>query len=367
MSFVDYSIMRRLTRCMRCSIVEPTSPLSLRSSASSHLQTSLDLPSAVPSSSFRRPFSQARTVPASPLPAPVLPAGTPLSRLLEPSPAGPYYARPTPPFRVQSPRFNHLPNFCTPVIPPLPSPTSSTYFTLPAYRRHKTGSRDSRRLRETRNHVPVAVFDRHSPNQNPLLLSIERAHIEQLIRHWLEPCLMTRVGTLLLDDGVERVDVAFQDIERHSVSGEVLSMSFVLFDPTHRHKLAVPIQYINEMESIGVRRGGLLLHIKHAVQCVYRGEASGIPSKFIVDLMNVGMGAVINNTDIGMVPGLRLFAPQKVYVLAVIQGLGKQFKQQQADEAEVAAATGATTAAAATPAASAAAPAAAKKEDPKKK
>ena len=185
---------------------------------------------------------------------------------------------------------------------------------------------------------------------------------------------MTRVGTLQLrsEDGVaeeggeggevEAVDVSFQDIVRHSVSGEILSISFIRFDPAHQHKLAIPIQYINEMESVGVRRGGLLLHIKHAVQCVYTGEAAGIPSKFIVDLMNVGMGAVINNSDIGMVGGLRLHAPQKVYVLAVIQGLGKQFKSNQGDEVEAVATAGATSTAAA-----GAVPAAAAKKDEKKK
>ena len=363
--------MRRLTSCTRCS-VERIARLSLLSRTDPHFTTSLHLP-ATTSSSARRSFSQVSAAPVLSSRAPVLPSRTPLSHLLEPSASGPYYARPTPRFRVQPPRFNHIPNFCTPVIPPLPSSSSHTYFTLPAYRRHTSGSRDSRRLRETRNHVPVAVFDRHSPNQNPLLLSIERSEIERLVRHWLEPCLMTRVGTLRLrsEDGVEergevqRVDVSFQDIERHSVSGEILSISFIRYNPAHRHKLAIPIQYINEMESIGVRRGGLLLHIKHAVQCVYSGEAGGIPSKIIVDLMNVGMGAVINNTDIAMVAGLRLHAPQKVYVLAVIQGLGKQFKSNQGDEAEAVAAPGAT----ATPAAGTAAPAAAaaKKEEPKKK
>ena len=361
--------MRRLPRCTR-HCAERTRCGSLLSFVPSH--TALGLSATVFTSSHRT-ISQTSPTPASSSLAPVLPTRTPLSHLLEPSATGPYYARPTPRFRVQPPRFDHIPNFCTPVIPPLPSASSHTYFTLPAYRRHTTGSRDSRRLREKRNHVPVAVFERHSPNQNPLLLSIERAEIERLVRQWLEPCLMTRVGTLELrsEDGAvedgeaQRVDVSFQEIVRHSVNDEILSISFIRFNPAHQHKLAIPIKYINEMESVGVRRGGLLLHIKHAVRCTYRGQADGIPSKVIVDLMNVGMGAVINNTDIAMVPGLRLHAPQRLYVLAVIQGLGKQFKSNQAEEAE----TVATPGAAATPAAGSAAPAAAaaKKEEPKKK
>ena len=357
--------MKRLASCSRRS-VERTRRPPLLSNERSDSQTSLHLPAATPSFA-RRTFSQARTALSSSA------TRTPLSHLLEPSASGPYYARPTPRFRVQPPRFNHIPNFCKPVIPPLPSASSDTYFIIPAYRRHTTGSRDSRRLREQRNHVPVAVFDRYAPNQTPLLLSIERADIERLVRQWLEPCLMTRVGTLQLrsEDGAvesgeaaaDSVAVAFQDIVRHSVSGEVLSVSFIRFAPEHSHKLAIPIQYINEMESVGVRRGGLLLHIKHAVQCTYSGQPSGIPSRVVVDLMNVSMGAVINNTDIAMVPGLRLHAPQRQYVLAVIQGLGKQFKSNQEDEAEGVAAAGA----AATPAAGGAAPAAAVKKDEAKK
>ena len=328
---------------------------------------------------------------------------TPIARLLSRRDAGaPYFPTLAAPAVYPSPsRYNMIPHFCTAVIPEptaslsplLPAPHPS-YFHFIAYPRTRVGSRASQQLRVQRSHIPCSLIFRSQPTRHEVF-SVERRYVEAVIRHWQEPCALTRVGTLHLrsppthsltdspDAATAPADLRTYSalmscVERHSVTDEILAVQFTAWEPSLPLRLAIPVQYINEAESLGVRKGGMLLHVKHEVQVEYRGqEPHRIPSKLIVDLLHLPMGRVVFNSDLQLPEGCRLVAPQKQLVLCTISGLGKQVNWQDDDELQaVAAGAGAvaTPAAGGAPAAAAggaakAAPAAAaaKKEEPKKK
>lgn len=255
---------------------------------------------------------------------------------------GAYYAEPAPKPQIAKPQFDHIPGFIQRIDSPLPE-GKDYYFDLQAYPRGKTGKIICHQLRTNRNHIPAVIFDRNNPRDNTVTISLERSEVEHMVRSWQEPCAMTRVGTITvqkdessdlnatdatdsnkLSETRKPIPVMIGEINRHPVTQEILNITFITFSPKDHIKLSIPVAYINEAESLGYRRGALLLHMQHHIQVHFKGHHTQIPSRFVLNLMYIDLGNIIRATDLlsKLPASMKLVKPLEEWILINMQSIG---------------------------------------------
>ena len=147
-----------------------------------------------------------------------------------------------------------------------------------------------------------------------------------------------------------------------------------------RIRVAVPVRFINETESPGLKRGGVLNVVRHDVEVMCPPDR--IPVVFEFDLTGLEIGRSIHISAVTMPEGVRPLIHNRDFTVATVAGAGAKGEEEAtatpgAEGATPAAAAGAPAAAgdakAAAPAAKGGAPAAkgaapaAKAADPKAK
>lgn len=140
-----------------------------------------------------------------------------------------------------------------------------------------------------------------------------------------------------------------RDVQLDPVKDIPLHVDLLRIGKDGRIRVAVPVRFINEALSPGLKRGGVLNIVRHEVEviCPY----NSIPSVFEIDLEGVEIGRSIHISTVKLPQDAELTIKDRDFTIATVVGTGKQ------EEAEPAAAA----AAAAAPAKGAAKPAEKKK------
>jgi large subunit ribosomal protein L25 len=122
----------------------------------------------------------------------------------------------------------------------------------------------------------------------------------------------------------------------------------------------VPVRFLNEAESPGLKRGGVLNIVRHDIPV--RCPADAIPDHFEVDLTGLEIGDSVHISAITLPKGVRPTITERDFTVATIVGRSAEEPAAGAPAAAEAAVPGAEGAAAAAPGAEAAP---AEKEKPK--
>ena len=149
-----------------------------------------------------------------------------------------------------------------------------------------------------------------------------------------------------------------RDVQLDPVKDFPLHVDFQRIGLDNRVRVGVPVRFINEALSPGLKRGGVLNIVRHEVEVWC--PADKIPSHFEIDLTGLAIGRSIHIAAVALPEGVKPTITDRDFTVATIAGTGGK------DEEETPAAGAAAPAAEAGKAA-AAAPAAAAKEAPKGK
>ncbi len=143
-----------------------------------------------------------------------------------------------------------------------------------------------------------------------------------------------------------------RDLQVDPVKDQPVHVDFLRIGKDARIRVEVPVRFINDALSPGLKRGGVLNIVRHDVEvtCPY----DRIPAFFEVDLAGLEIGRSIHISTIALPEGVEPTIKDRDFTIATIAGAVKA-------EEEAAAAAPAEGAAAAAPAEGAAAPAAAAK------
>jgi large subunit ribosomal protein L25 len=146
-----------------------------------------------------------------------------------------------------------------------------------------------------------------------------------------------------------------RDLQVDPVKDQPIHVDFLRIGKDGRIRVEVPVRFVNEALSPGLKRGGVLNIVRHDIEvtCPY----DKIPAYFDVDLTGLEIGRSVHISSIKLPEGVAPTIKDRDFTVATIAGAVKQ------EEEEVAAAAAATAegAAAAVPAEGApAAPGAAK-------
>lgn len=227
----------------------------------------------------------------------------------------------------------------------------SKQYTLAAEKREKAGKGSSRAIRRE-NRVPAVIY---GDNKSPVTISLSA---KDLVKEYHKGHMFTNLCELAV--GGEKSLVLARDVQVHPVTDRPIHVDFMRVSPKTSIRVSVPLEFINQDKSPGMKNKGILNAVYHelALTCL----ASNIPESIKVDLSTTEIGGAVYLSDVKLPEGAQLDSHgDEDLTLCTIQ----QPKEDKAPTpAEGAAAAAAPAAGAAAPAA--AAPAAAKKEGDKK-
>ncbi|MCW3150824.1 50S ribosomal protein L25/general stress protein Ctc [Stutzerimonas stutzeri] len=172
-----------------------------------------------------------------------------------------------------------------------------TDFTLNAQVRSDLGKGASRRLRRNASLVPAVIY---GGDKAPQSISILAKELAKLLDN---EASFSSVLTLNVDGSKE--SVLIKALQRHPAKSFVLHADFVRVVAGQKVTAHVPLHFINQESSVGVKQqGGEVLHNLNEVEVSCLPQ--NLPEFIEVDLANVEVGQVVHMTDLKLPKGVEL-------------------------------------------------------------
>ncbi len=121
-----------------------------------------------------------------------------------------------------------------------------------------------------------------------------------------------------------------RDVQLHPVKGMPVHVDFLRVDDKTRIDVEVPVRFINEEISPGLKRGGVLNIVRHAVD-VY-APATAIPDHFDIDVGEMDIGDAAHASVVALPDGVTLVTTDRDFTIVTIAA--PSAVRSEADEAE---------------------------------
>lgn len=196
----------------------------------------------------------------------------------------------------------------------------SDQLTLAAETRDRAGKGASRALRRD-GRVPAVIYGQ---NKNP-----ESIHLE-------EKALVRALGTGHFMNTVVMINgqrTLPKDVAFHPVSDRPLHVDFLRISAHSKVTVAVPVHFVDEEESVYLKKGGVLNVVLHEVEVVC--DAAEIPSEITVSLAGREVGDSIHIGDVTLPKGVAPAAEGDFTVATIVPPTVPTAEDEAAD-AEVA-------------------------------
>lgn len=128
--------------------------------------------------------------------------------------------------------------------------------------------------------------------------------------------------------------VIARDVQVHPVKGLPIHVDLMRVDEKTRIDVAVPVRFINEEKSPGLKKGGVLNVVRHAVE-VY-APATAIPEVFELDVTGLEVGDGIHASAIALPEGVTHVITDRDFTIATIAA-PSALRSADEEEAEAAA------------------------------
>ncbi len=140
------------------------------------------------------------------------------------------------------------------------------------------------------------------------------------------------LSTLLtLDVDGAKSQVICRNVQRDVVKDLPTHVDFLRLSPKSRINLFIPVEFENEPESPGLKRGGVLTIVRPEVEL--KVTASDIPEKLVVDLTGLDVGDTVTISSISLPKGTRPMITDRDFVIANISApSGLRSAESEAEE-----------------------------------
>ena len=178
---------------------------------------------------------------------------------------------------------------------------------LTAQARDRAGKGVARALRRE-GRVPAVVYgDKKSPD----LISLG---YNEVMRLWNKGTFMSHLVDLDIGGKVQRVIP--RDVQLDPVRDFVIHVDFLRLGKGATIAVEVPVHFINEEESPGMKRGGALNVVRHEVEL--NCPAESIPESIEVDLTGIDVGDSIHISAIQLPGGVTPTITDRDFTIATI-------------------------------------------------
>ena len=114
----------------------------------------------------------------------------------------------------------------------------------------------------------------------------------------------------------EKHRVLPREVQFHPVTDAPLHVDFLRFSASRKLNVAVPVRFLNEDDSPGLKRGGVLNIVRHEVevQCT----ADNIPNEFEIDVAGLEIGDAIHASAVALPEGVVFAITDRDFTVATI-------------------------------------------------
>ena len=196
---------------------------------------------------------------------------------------------------------------------------------LSALAREPSGKGGARAVRRD-GRVPAVIYGGKEP---PITVSLPYKETNLRIN---QGGFLTNVLTLDVDGTA--IQVIPREFQRDPVRDEPLHIDFLRITKDSVLTVEIPVNFINEEESPGIKRGGVLNIVRHAVEVTCPPD--DIPDSIVCDLTGLDLGDSIHISSVVLPDRVEPTIRDRDFTIATIAApAGLKEEDETAEEAEV--------------------------------
>jgi large subunit ribosomal protein L25 len=183
----------------------------------------------------------------------------------------------------------------------------SETLTLPAEARERAGKGASRALRRD-GRTPAVIY---GGKEEPTLIHVEQ---KELVRQLGTGHFMNSIVNIEI--GGETVRTLPKDVAFHPVTDRPTHVDFLRLTGDSKVEVSVPVVFVNEDASPGLKKGGVLNIVRHELE-LYCPNAD-IPDEIAVDVTGKEIGDSIHISDVTLPKGVTSVITDRDFTIATL-------------------------------------------------
>ena len=183
----------------------------------------------------------------------------------------------------------------------------SDALTLPAETRERAGKGASRALRRE-GRVPAVIY---GDNKDPLPIHVEGKLLARQLGtgHFMNSIVMIELGG-------ETLRTLPKDVAFHPVSDRPIHADFLRLSKDATVEVSVPVVFVNQEKSPGLKKGGVLNVVRHELELVC--DAAKIPGEIEIDVTGLEVGDSVHFSEIKLPEGSESQITDRDFTIATV-------------------------------------------------
>lgn len=183
----------------------------------------------------------------------------------------------------------------------------SEIHTIAAEARERAGKGTARAVRRT-GRVPAVIY---GGKEAPEIISIDRRDV---MRELHRGGFTSKLFEIAL--GERRLRVLPRDVQLDPVSDQAIHVDFMRVGADARIRVMVPVVFTAELESPGLKRGGVLNVVRHEIEFYCRADA--IPDRITISLAGREIGDSIHISHVALPDGVAPVITDRDFTVATV-------------------------------------------------
>lgn len=122
-----------------------------------------------------------------------------------------------------------------------------------------------------------------------------------------------------------------RDVQLHPVTDQPLHIDFMRISADSVLTIVVPVRFVNESKSPGLKRGAVLNIVRHTVEVVCKPDV--IPNEFVVDLTGLEIGDTVHISAVKLPEGVKPTIERDFTIASIAAPTVKSGDEGSAEEA----------------------------------
>lgn len=190
---------------------------------------------------------------------------------------------------------------------------------LSAEARDRAGKGTARQTRRS-GRVPAVIYGNKLP---PVMISLEYFSFTRILH---KPGFFTHLFDITVDGTTHRV--LPRDLQLDPVSDQPLHVDFLRVTDDTRITVEVPVEFVGQEKSKGLKRGGMLNIVRHEVEL--ECSAANIPEHITVDVSSYDVGDSIHISSVTLPEGAKTTIDRDFTVATIAAPSGMKADEEEA-------------------------------------